>query len=218
MQDDPGSIMMWQGVACLIDFESRSRHLAREVWTDRQSGEQLAKWLDHHEHCTHSHAAERLQLVFRLFAMDKIAHEYLQHDLVARVEEFGDTSSVRIGDKGNFARIAWLSYVSCYHRSRWLKPWILLFQVAVFLHDLQEFAEVRLLPVTACSLSLFDNCLDGLACRSQVGDRDQFGPAEVFLSRLCSGRADEDALFTILLDQVTEPLLNATVEVALRGK
>src|SRR5207247_7443125 len=97
-------------------------------------------------------------------------------------------------------------------------PLILLLQVAVVLHDLQEFAEVRLTPITACSLPLFDNRLDGLACRSQIGDRDQFGPAEVLLGRLRAGWTDEDALFAVLLYQVTEPLLNATVEVADRGK
>ncbi len=66
MQDDPGSIMMWQDIACSIDLEGRPRHLARAVWIDGQGGEQLAEWLDNHKHGTHSRAAERLQLVFRL--------------------------------------------------------------------------------------------------------------------------------------------------------
>ncbi len=104
------------------------------------------------------------------------------------------------------------------HRSCWLKTRILLFQVAILLHDLQESAEVSRPPVTACSLPLFDNRLDGLACRSQIGDRDQFGPAEVLLGGLRAGWADEDTLLAVLLNQVTEPLLNATVEVADRGK
>ncbi len=57
---------MWQGVACSIDLEGRPRHLARAVWIDGRGGEQLAEWLDNHKHGTHSRAAERLQLVFRL--------------------------------------------------------------------------------------------------------------------------------------------------------
>src|SRR5438874_2224115 len=150
--------------------------------------------------------------------MNKIAHEHLQQDFVAGVEQFGDASSDWIGDEGDLARVAWRFAVSRYYRSCWLKAWILLLQVAVVLHDLQEFAVVRLAPITACSLPLFDNCLDGLACRSQIGDRDQFGPAEVLLGRLRAGWADEDALFAVLLYQVTEPLLNATIEMADRGK
>ena len=90
MQDDPRRIMMWQNVACSIDLEGWPRHLARQVWTDGEGCEQLAKWLDNHEHDHHSRAAERLQLVFRLLAMNKIAHEHLQQDFVAGVEQFGD--------------------------------------------------------------------------------------------------------------------------------
>ncbi len=82
--------MMWQDVACSIDLEGWPRHLARQVWTDGEGCEQLAKWLDNHEHGHHSRAAERLQLVFRLLAMNKIAHEHLQQDFVAGVEHFGD--------------------------------------------------------------------------------------------------------------------------------
>src|SRR5947208_16583704 len=144
--------MMWQDVACSIDLEGRPRHLARQVGTDRQGGEQLAQGLDHHEHGIYRRAAERLQLVLRLFAMNKIAHEHLQQDFVAGVEQFGDASSDWIGDEGDLARIAWRSYVSRDHRSPWLKAGILLVQVAEFLHELQEFAEVRLAPVPACSL------------------------------------------------------------------
>src|SRR5437763_15637004 len=147
--------MMRQNVACSIDLEGWPGHLAKAVWTNGQGGEQLAQWLDHHEHGTHRRAAERLQLVFRLFAMNKIAHEHLQQDFVAGVEQFADASSDGIGDEGNLARIAWRSHVSRYHRSCWLKARILLVQVAVFLHDMQEFAEVRRPPVTACSLPLF---------------------------------------------------------------
>src|SRR5262249_23896660 len=159
----PGSIMMRQDVASSIDLEGRPRHFARVVWTDGQAGEQLAQWHDRHEHGTHSRAAEGLQLVFRLFAMNKIAHEHLQQDFVAGVEQFGDAGSDWIGDEGDLGRIAWRSHVRRDHGSRWLKPRILLFQIAVFSHDLQEFAEVRLAPVTACSLPLLDNRLDGLA-------------------------------------------------------
>src|SRR5215469_7130366 len=210
--------MMRQDVAYSINLESWPRHLARAFWTDGKGGEQLAQGLDHHEHGIHSRAAERLQLVFRLFAMNKIAHEHLQQDLVAGVEEFGDASCHWIGDDGDRVRIAWRSHERRGHWSRWLKTWILLLQVTVLLHDSQESAEVRLAPIAACSLPLLDNRLDGLACRSQVGDRDQFGPAEVLLCGLRAGRADEDALLAVLLNQVTEPLLNATVEVANGGK
>src|SRR5215469_17491358 len=125
--------MMRQDVAYSINLESWPRHLARAFWTDGKGGEQLAQWLDRHEHGTHSRAAERLQLVFRLFAMNKIAHEHLQQDFVAGVEQFGDASSDRFGDEGDLACIAWRSYVSRDHRSCWLKIWILLFQVAVLL-------------------------------------------------------------------------------------
>src|SRR5439155_14006392 len=114
----------------------RPRHLARQLWTDGQGGEQVAQWLDHHEHGTHRRAAERLQLVFGLFAMNKIAHEHLQHDFVAGVEQFADAGSDGIGDEGDLARIAWRSYVSRDHRSPWLKAGILLVQVAEFLHEL----------------------------------------------------------------------------------
>src|SRR5437764_7149414 len=123
-----------------------------------------------------------------------------------------------MGDERDLARIAWWAHVRRDHGSCWLKACILLLQVAVVLHDLQEFAEMRLAPVTACSLPLFDNRLDGLACRSQIGDRDQFGPAEVLLGRLRTGWTDEDALLAVLLNQVTQPLLNAPVEMPDRGK
>src|SRR5947209_9717805 len=73
-------------------------------------------------------------------------------------------------------------------------------------------------PFSSRFLLFYYNRLYCLACRSQIGDRDQFGPAEVLLGGLRAGRADEDALFAVLLNQVTEPLLNATVEVADRGK
>ena len=66
MQDDPACIMMRQEIGCSIDLEGRPRHLARVVWIDGRGGEQLAEWLDNHKHGTHSRAAERLQLVFRL--------------------------------------------------------------------------------------------------------------------------------------------------------
>src|SRR5437868_4916780 len=150
--------------------------------------------------------------------MNKIAHEHLQQDFVAGVEQFGDASSGWIRDEGDLVRIAWWSHVSRDHGSRWLKPRILLLPVAVFLHDLQEFTEVRLAPITACSLPLFDNRLDGLARRSQIGDRDQFGPPEVLLGRLRAGWTNEDALLAVLLNQVTEALLNATIEMPDRGK
>ncbi len=178
----------------------------------------MAEWLDHHEHGIHSRAAEYPQLVFGLYAMNEIAHEHLQQDFVAGIEQFGDASSDGIGDERDLVRIAWRSCVSGDHGSRWLKPRILLFHVEEFLRDVQKFAEVRLAPVTTCSLPLFDNRLNGLLCRSQIGDRDQLGPAEVLLGGLRAGRTDEDALLAILLHQVTESLLDATVEVADRGK
>src|SRR5437763_13340266 len=136
--------MMRQNVACSIDLEGWPGHLAKAVWTNGQGGEQLAQWLDRHEHGTHSSAAERLQLVFRLFAMNKIAHEHLQQDFVAGVEQFGDASSDWIGDERDLARIAWWAHVRRDHGSCWLKACILLLQVAVVLHDLQEFADMRL--------------------------------------------------------------------------
>src|SRR2546423_1846426 len=209
---------MRQYVSCPVDLKTRSGRLPGIFGTDRQGCEQLTQRFDSHKHHIHGSGAQRPQLVFRLQTMNKIPDEHLQQHFVAGIEEFRDSGRQRIFDEVIFARIAWRADVCGYYRTGWVKIGVLLLELLVFLHNLEEFAVMCLAPITLCSLSLLDDSLDGFDCRSEIGDRYQFGPAKILLGGLRSAWTDENLLLAVLLNQVPESLLNTPVEMAHRRK
>src|SRR2546421_12410708 len=209
---------MRQHVSCPVDLKTCSGRLPGIFGTDRQGCEQLTHRFDSHKHQIHGSAAQCLQLIFRLQTMNKIPDEHLEQHFVGGIEEFRETGRQRILDEIILARIAWRANVRRYYRTRWLKTRVLLLELLVFLHNLEEFAVMCLAPITLCSLSLLDDSLDGFDCRREIGDRYQFGPAKILRGGLRSAWTDENLLLAVLLNQVPESLLDTPVEMAHRRK
>src|SRR5437588_7567615 len=205
---------MGQHISCPIDLKTRSGRLSGIFGTDRQGCEQLTKRFDSHKHHIHGSTAQRSQLVFRLQTMNKIPDEHLQQHFVAGIEEFRNSGRQRFFDEFIFACVAWRTGVCGYYRTRWLKIRVLLLELLVFLHNLEEFAVMCLAPITLSSLSLLDDSLDGFDCRSEIGDRYQFGPAKILLGGLSSAWTDENLLLAVFLNQIPESLLDTAVEIA----
>jgi hypothetical protein len=91
-------------------------------------------------------------------------------------------------------------------------------EVEVLVEDLDELAEVRVLPVAARPLTLLQDLVDRALRARHVGHRDQLGPAEVGLGGLGLRRAGEQLLLAELAGQVGEPLFDGPVQVAYGGE
>jgi hypothetical protein len=90
--------------------------------------------------------------------------------------------------------------------------------LAEFVQDLHELAEVRLFPVAPRALALLEDGVDGSLGRGEIGHRDQLRPVEVLARGLGASRSDEQVLLAELLRQVRQAVLDRAVEMSNGGE
>ena len=146
---------------------------------DRQRREEVPERPEHPQHDPDGRVGQRSQLLVTLLRVCEIALEDLQQDLVAHVEQVPAARRDALADLRHRLLLPTAPDGGEHHRSDRLDSRVRRDHLAVLVEDLDELAEMRLLPVTARALALLEDRVDRLLCTGQIGHHHELRPAEV---------------------------------------
>ena len=146
--------------------------------------------------------------------MGEVPGQELQQDLVGDVEEVHAADRPGFGDERHRDAGRLLPDVGGYDGPGGLEAGVGPLELEVLVEDPEQAAEVRVAPFAAGALALFDDRVDGVLRRLEIGDRDELRPAEVLFGGLGVRRPDEQALRSESLGQELEAGLDRPVELA----
>ena len=214
----PGSARPPPGGAAHRRTAARSRRPARPAPragpARRQGGEDAAKRPHHPVHQMLGRPGQGGDLPVGLPAVDEVAAERLQGGLIEGVEQVGDLSGQRIGDRQRLCLdVGGAPHIGRLDRSGRLEGGVDRSGRPVGLQQGDELAEVGVAPVAPGAFALFDDELDRGLGRGQVGDRGQLRPLEHLGGRLGVGRPDEHPVLAVALDEPLQAVLDAAVQV-----
>jgi hypothetical protein len=159
---------MRQEVVVLVEeLEARPRAAPRVLRSDRQRRDQVAERREHACHQGHGGVRQRPKLRIGLLRVREVPLQDLQDDLVADVEEIRAEGRHAIPDEGNRIVVLAATHGREHHRPGRGERGIRRNHSTVVVEDLDELAEVGLLPVPTRPLALLE---DGV--ERSLGRRD----------------------------------------------